>query len=74
MTEHHDRILDQFSRQAVPFSASPQMRSAQALDRIVAAADAGPDDTVLDVATGTVAVALELAERLGCAVVGVDQS
>jgi demethylmenaquinone methyltransferase / 2-methoxy-6-polyprenyl-1,4-benzoquinol methylase len=34
----------------------------------------GPDDTVLDVATGTAAVALELVRQTGCSVVGVDQS
>ena len=35
---------------------------------------AGPHDHVLDVATGTGAVAAELAERHGCRVTGVDQS
>ena len=35
---------------------------------------AGPGDTVLDVATGTGAVAVELARRTGCSVVGLDQS
>ena len=34
----------------------------------------GPEDVVLDVATGTGAVALELVRRTGCSVVGVDQS
>jgi demethylmenaquinone methyltransferase / 2-methoxy-6-polyprenyl-1,4-benzoquinol methylase len=34
----------------------------------------GPEDTVLDVACGTGAVALELVRRTGCSVVGVDQS
>jgi demethylmenaquinone methyltransferase / 2-methoxy-6-polyprenyl-1,4-benzoquinol methylase len=34
----------------------------------------GPEDIVLDVATGTAAVALELVRRSGCSVVGVDQS
>jgi demethylmenaquinone methyltransferase / 2-methoxy-6-polyprenyl-1,4-benzoquinol methylase len=34
----------------------------------------GPDDVVLDVATGTGAVALELVREKGCSVVGVDQS
>jgi demethylmenaquinone methyltransferase/2-methoxy-6-polyprenyl-1,4-benzoquinol methylase len=34
----------------------------------------GPEHTVLDVATGTGAVALELARRHGCSVVGIDQS
>jgi demethylmenaquinone methyltransferase/2-methoxy-6-polyprenyl-1,4-benzoquinol methylase len=34
----------------------------------------GADDVVLDVATGTAAVALELVRQTGCSVVGVDQS
>ena len=34
----------------------------------------GPGDTVIDVACGTGAVALELVRRTGCSVVGVDQS
>ena len=35
---------------------------------------AGPGDVVIDVATGTGAVALELVRQKGCTVVGVDQS
>ena len=35
---------------------------------------AGPEDTVLDVATGTGAVALELLRQKRCSVVGLDQS
>ena len=34
----------------------------------------GPTETVLDVASGTAAVAIELARRTGCSVVGLDQS
>jgi demethylmenaquinone methyltransferase/2-methoxy-6-polyprenyl-1,4-benzoquinol methylase len=41
---------------------------------LVSRIDAGPGDRVLDVATGTGAVARELILRKGCAVVGVDQS
>jgi len=41
---------------------------------LVSRIEAGPGDTVLDVATGTAAVALELVRRKSCAVVGVDQS
>jgi demethylmenaquinone methyltransferase/2-methoxy-6-polyprenyl-1,4-benzoquinol methylase len=41
---------------------------------LVARVDAGPGETVLDVATGTGAVALELVRQKHCAVVGVDQS
>lgn len=41
---------------------------------LVSRIQAGEDDVVLDVATGTAAVAIELARRYGCTVVGVDQS
>jgi demethylmenaquinone methyltransferase / 2-methoxy-6-polyprenyl-1,4-benzoquinol methylase len=41
---------------------------------LVSCVDAGPGERVLDVATGTGAVALELIHQKGCAVVGVDQS
>ncbi len=39
---------------------------------LVSRIDAGPTDTVLDVATGTAAVALELVRQKDCFVVGVD--
>ena len=54
---------------ALSFGQDPRWRRF-----LVSRVDAGPDDTVLDVATGTAAVALELVRRIGCAVVGVDQS
>ncbi len=41
---------------------------------LVSRVEAGPESTVLDVATGTAAVAIELTRRTGCSVVGVDQS
>jgi len=41
---------------------------------LVSRMEVGPEDTVLDVATGTAAVAIELARRSGCRVVGLDQS
>jgi demethylmenaquinone methyltransferase / 2-methoxy-6-polyprenyl-1,4-benzoquinol methylase len=41
---------------------------------LVTRIDAGPTDTVLDVATGTAAVALELVRQKDCYVVGVDRS
>ena len=41
---------------------------------LVSRIDAGAGDTVLDVATGTGAVALELVRAKGCSVVAVDQS
>ncbi|HEX2291844.1 MAG TPA: class I SAM-dependent methyltransferase [Gaiellaceae bacterium] len=41
---------------------------------LVSRVDVGPEGTVLDVATGTAAVAIELSRRTGCRVVGLDQS
>jgi len=41
---------------------------------LVSRIEAAPGDRVLDVATGTGAVAVELARRYGCEVVGLDQS
>ena len=41
---------------------------------LVSRVPVGPDDTVLDVASGTAAVAVELVRRTGCRVVAVDQS
>jgi demethylmenaquinone methyltransferase/2-methoxy-6-polyprenyl-1,4-benzoquinol methylase len=41
---------------------------------LVSRIEAGPSDGVLDVATGTGAVARELLRQKGCTVVGVDQS
>ncbi len=49
---HRDMILDQFSRQAVPFSTAPGIKDEQALRMIVEFSGAGPQDTVLDVACG----------------------
>jgi demethylmenaquinone methyltransferase/2-methoxy-6-polyprenyl-1,4-benzoquinol methylase len=40
----------------------------------VSRVDCGPDGSVLDVATGTAAVAIELVRQHGCRVVGLDQS
>ncbi len=52
MASHNSRILDQFTRQAVPFSHSPSVSNQEALHFIVRSAGAGPEDTVLDVACG----------------------
>ncbi|HEY3771119.1 MAG TPA: methyltransferase domain-containing protein [Candidatus Angelobacter sp.] len=52
MASHSDRILDQFTRQAAPFAGSASIRNEEALNRIVGWAGTGPEDTVLDVASG----------------------
>jgi len=51
-SEHSDLILDQFTRQAVPFSTAPSIKDEAALKLVVDFSGAGPDDTVLDVACG----------------------
>ncbi|MGH7275498.1 MAG: class I SAM-dependent methyltransferase [Candidatus Rokuibacteriota bacterium] len=51
-SEHTDAILDQFTRQAVPFSTAPGIKDEAVLRLIVEFAGAGPDHTVLDVACG----------------------
>jgi demethylmenaquinone methyltransferase/2-methoxy-6-polyprenyl-1,4-benzoquinol methylase len=60
----YDRYARLFS-----FGQDPRWRSF-----LVARIDVDATDTVLDVATGTAAVALALVRRTGCRVVGVDQS
>jgi ubiquinone/menaquinone biosynthesis C-methylase UbiE len=49
---HRDAILDQFTRQATPFSTSAGIKDEQALRLLVESTGAGPSDTVLDVACG----------------------
>jgi ubiquinone/menaquinone biosynthesis C-methylase UbiE len=51
-TEHSQRIVDQFTRQAVPFATAAAIRDQEFLSRIVRMADTGIADTVLDVACG----------------------
>jgi ubiquinone/menaquinone biosynthesis C-methylase UbiE len=51
-TTHQERILDQFTRQAMPFSTAHTITDANALRMIVDAASPRPGDTLLDVACG----------------------
>jgi SAM-dependent methyltransferase len=68
---HRDAILDQFTRQAVPFSAAPSIRDEAALDMVVEFSGAGPHDTVLDVACGPGILACAFA-RVARHVTGID--
>ena len=52
MATHRDLILDQFTRQAVPFATSPGIQDEAALRLVIEFSGAGPDDTLLDVACG----------------------
>ena len=51
-SSHQDRILDQFTRQATPFSTAKTIADEKALRLLVEFSGAGPEDTVLDVACG----------------------
>jgi demethylmenaquinone methyltransferase / 2-methoxy-6-polyprenyl-1,4-benzoquinol methylase len=62
------QTYDRYSR-LLSFGQDPRWRRF-----LVSRIEAGKDDRVLDVATGTGAVAIELARRSGCRVVGLDQS
>ena len=49
---HEELIVDQFTRQAVPFSTAKTIADQKALQLLIEFSGAGPDDTVLDVACG----------------------
>jgi demethylmenaquinone methyltransferase / 2-methoxy-6-polyprenyl-1,4-benzoquinol methylase len=59
---------DRYAR-LLSFGQDPRWR-----EFLVSRLEVGPEHTVLDVATGTGAVALELVRSHGCSVVGIDQS
>ena len=61
MAAHRDLIVEQFTKQAVPFSTAPGVRDEEALRLLVDFTGAGPDDTVLDVACGPGLVVCALA-------------
>ena len=73
MSSHRSRILDQFTRQAEPFSQSPSVRNQEALEFIVRMAEAGPEDTSLDVACGPGLLACAFA-RMVLYATGIDMT
>jgi ubiquinone/menaquinone biosynthesis C-methylase UbiE len=66
---HREKIVEQFSRQAIPFARVPGHLGA--LQLLVELSGVGREDTVLDVACGPGLVACEFA-RHGGAVTGID--
>ncbi|HYJ17647.1 MAG TPA: methyltransferase domain-containing protein [Burkholderiales bacterium] len=51
-TSHQELIVDQFSKQAIPFSTAKTIADEKALQLLLDITNAGPDDMVLDVACG----------------------
>ena len=62
MNEHQKITIDQFTRQAVPFSQSSSHSNEASLLLLVELAELSSEDTVLDVACGTGMVACAFAE------------
>jgi len=60
-TEHERRIVEQFTRQAIPFSEVPAHSNAAALQLMLRQSRAGPDDAVLDAGCGPGIVACAFA-------------
>ena len=71
MTTHREEILDQFTRQAVPFATAPGIKDEAALTLVIDFSGAGPSDTVLDVACGPGILAGAFA-RVAKHVTGID--
>lgn len=59
---HQELILDQFTRQAFPFSTAKAIANDDALRLLVAQSGAGPNDTLLDVGCGGGLVVCAFAE------------
>ena len=77
MSDRHEEqrrlILDQFTRQAVPFAEMPAHSNEESVRLLIDMAEIGPEDTVLDVACGPGLVACPLAE-VARHVTGIDRT
>ena len=71
VAEHRDVIVDQFTRQAAPFSAAEPIGDPALIDLLVSASGVGADDRVLDVGCGPGIVTCAFAQRCAAAV-GID--
>ena len=69
--EQRRLILDQFTRQAVPFAEMPAHSNEEANQLLLARAQVGPEDTVLDVACGPSLMACAFA-KVARHVTGID--
>jgi len=70
-TEHNQRILDQFTRQAEPFALAPSHSTEESIRVLLDAAAVAPTDVALDVACGPGIVSCALA-GVAQHVIGVD--
>ena len=71
MTDHQQITIDQFTRQALPFSKSPGHTNEESLRLLIEMAQLSGEDTALDVACGTGMVACAFA-TIASRVTGID--
>ena len=71
MENHQDRIINQFTSQAGPFSSAPAIKRREDLDLLISITQASKADTVLDVACSPGIVVCAFAAVVGRAV-GID--
>lgn len=71
MSTHQEKILDQFTRQAVTFATAPAIRAADPMRLVLELTAAGPNDTSLDVACGPGLLVCAFAKVVGHAT-GID--
>ncbi|MBI3245761.1 MAG: class I SAM-dependent methyltransferase [Deltaproteobacteria bacterium] len=71
MSTHNDLILDQFTKQVIPFATAAGIKDEDALKLVVDFSGVGPEDTVLDVACGPGLVTCAFA-RVARHVTGID--
>jgi ubiquinone/menaquinone biosynthesis C-methylase UbiE len=64
VSNHNRSIIDQFTRQAAPFSRSPAHNSAEAMEQILRIASPTPTDRALDVACGPGIIACLIAPHV----------
>ena len=68
---HNDLIIDQFTKQAIPFTQNAAHSAEYAVKRLVASNNVSKKDTVLDVACGSGLVSCELA-KVAYHITGID--
>jgi ubiquinone/menaquinone biosynthesis C-methylase UbiE len=69
--DHNDLIIDQFTKQAIPFTQNAAHSAEYAIKRLVTLSNVSKNDTVLDVACGSGLVSCELS-RVVHHVTGID--
>jgi SAM-dependent methyltransferase len=61
--EHNNLIIDQFTKQAIPFAKKSSQHIGEVFEKINRLVEANENDVVLDVASGTGSLAVEFAKR-----------